>query len=184
MSCIWFRSRPRWLVVQHSAHSKAKTKQVSWDQNSFSRRQKDSCIVWYLLYMRISGFQRAEGGIRISDTLPYSDSFHRRFASAHSWTRRNNYILVASRRLTQGVFRQRGEIKTHSHAQKWKDIFFETKTIGLRKTLPSKLLSWYPWDKKELKSKLPPTESISIMTLIRGRVSWGPVIWLYKITTF
>ena len=39
----------------------------------------------YLLYMRISGFQRAEGGIRMSETFPYSDSFHRRFASAHSW---------------------------------------------------------------------------------------------------
>ena len=41
----------------------------------------------YLLYMRMSGFQRAEGGIRTSDTLPYSDSFQRRFASSHSWTR-------------------------------------------------------------------------------------------------
>ena len=38
----------------------------------------------YLLYMRISGFQRDEGGILTSWTLPYSDSFQARLTSIHS----------------------------------------------------------------------------------------------------
>ena len=38
----------------------------------------------HLLYMRISGFQRLEGGTRMSFTPPYSDSSHRILLSVHS----------------------------------------------------------------------------------------------------
>ena len=37
-----------------------------------------------LLYMRISGFQRLEGGTRMSFTPPYSASSHRMLLSVHS----------------------------------------------------------------------------------------------------
>ena len=40
----------------------------------------------YLLYIRISGAQIVDGGTRISFTFSYSDSFHLRLSSVHSWT--------------------------------------------------------------------------------------------------
>ena len=39
----------------------------------------------YLLYIRMSGFQRAYGGKRTSVTPPYSFSTHPRLESTHSW---------------------------------------------------------------------------------------------------
>ena len=39
----------------------------------------------YLLYIRISGFHSAEGGILTSSTLPYSLVFHAKLTSSHSW---------------------------------------------------------------------------------------------------
>ena len=42
-------------------------------------------IYIYLLYIRISGFQRLLGGTRISLTLLYSETFHLIFVSVHSW---------------------------------------------------------------------------------------------------
>ena len=39
----------------------------------------------HLLYMSMSGFQRALGGILISSTLPYSEEFHFKLESVHSW---------------------------------------------------------------------------------------------------
>ena len=46
-----------------------------------------SCIRnLYLLYIRISGAQIVDGGTRMSFTFSYSDSFHLRLSSVHSWT--------------------------------------------------------------------------------------------------
>lgn len=39
----------------------------------------------YLLYIRMSGFQSAEGGILTSSTFPYSLVFQAKFTSSHSW---------------------------------------------------------------------------------------------------
>ena len=39
----------------------------------------------YLLYIRMSGFQRLLGGTRISLTLLYSETFHLILVSVHSW---------------------------------------------------------------------------------------------------
>ena len=43
----------------------------------------------HLLYMSMSGFQRALGGILISSTLPYSEEFHFKLESVHSWWQTN-----------------------------------------------------------------------------------------------
>lgn len=41
-------------------------------------------FLYYLLYMRISGFQRVAGGTLMSLTLLYSDTFHLMLESVHS----------------------------------------------------------------------------------------------------
>ena len=42
-------------------------------------------IFIYLLYIRMSGFHSADGGIRTSSTFPYSLVFHAKLTSSHSW---------------------------------------------------------------------------------------------------
>ena len=54
---------------------------------SHTRLGLPKCIFWttYLLYISTSGFQSLCGGILMSSTFPYSDLFHFKLTSVHSW---------------------------------------------------------------------------------------------------
>ena len=54
-------------------------------RNPRSSSQRFFYFNQHLLYMSMSGFQRALGGILISSTLPYSEEFHFKLESVHSW---------------------------------------------------------------------------------------------------
>ena len=59
------------------------------------------CLGWqisnYLLYIRMSGFHSADGGILTSSTFPYSLVFHAKLTSSHSWREKRVWNQVQLR---------------------------------------------------------------------------------------
>ena len=58
---------------------------ILWQARYWVSERDQVAFMAYLLYIRISGFHNAEGGIRTSSTLPYSLVFHAKLTSSHSW---------------------------------------------------------------------------------------------------
>ena len=57
---------------------------ILWQARYWVSERDQVAFMAYLLYIRISGFHNAEGGIRTSSTLPYSLVFHAKLTSSHS----------------------------------------------------------------------------------------------------
>ena len=57
---------------------------ILWQARYWVSERDQVAFMAYLLYIRISGFHSAEGGILTSSTLPYSLVFHAKLTSSHS----------------------------------------------------------------------------------------------------